>query len=100
MRKHHYKLRNKVWLYKGMAGWHFVNVPKKQSAEIKKLYGTLTRGWGSVPVLATVGNTNWKTSIFPDSKSGSFLLPLKAEVRKKENVTSGKTIIFFLEILL
>ncbi len=100
MRKHHYQLKNKVWLYPGMAGWHFVNVPKKQSDEIKKLYGTLTRGWGSVPVTATIGSTSWNTSIFPDKKSGSYLLPLKAEVRKKEQISSGNIVTFTLEIML
>jgi hypothetical protein len=83
-----------------MAGWHFVNVPKKQSNEIKKLYGTLTHAWGAVPVAVTICNTRWKTSIFPDKKSGSYLLPLKAEVRKKEQVFAGDTIIFTLDIML
>jgi hypothetical protein len=46
----------------------------------------------------TIGQTVWKTSIFPDSKSGSYLLPLKAEVRKKEKIGVGDTLTFSIEI--
>lgn len=92
MLKHEYKIRAKVWLYPGPASWHFVTIPKKQSRDIKKSFGELARGWGSLPVQVTVGKTSWKTSIFPDKKSGAYLLPLKAEVRKKEDIDAGDTI--------
>lgn len=91
-------MKVKVWLYPGMSGWHFVTVPKKQSREITWRFGAMGRGWGSLPVLVTVGNTSWKTSIFPDKKAGAYLLPLKAEVRKKENITAGKTITVVVDI--
>jgi hypothetical protein len=94
-----YKMRAKVWLYKGMAGWHFVTLPKKQSAQIKKAFGSMKRGWGSLPVLATIGKTRWKTSIFPDKKSQSYLLPLKADVRKRERMIAGDTITCFIEVI-
>ena len=91
-----------------MAGWHFLSVPKKQSEEIKKMFGAMKRGWGSLPVEVTVGKTSWKTSIFPasakasagrpDKKSGVYLLPLKADVRKKEGISVGDTISFLLKI--
>ena len=45
-------------------------------------------GFGSVPVIVMIGKTRWKTSIFPDKRSGTYLLPIKAEVRKKENIMS------------
>ena len=98
MKKPIYKIRTKVWLYAGMAGWHFVNLPKNQSKEIKKLFGVMAAGWGSLPVIVTIGKTSWKTSIFPDKKSGTYLLPLKAEVRKKEKIVNGDTINFSIEI--
>ena len=82
-----------------MAGWHFVSVPKKQSEGIKKSFGTPKRGWGSIPVIVTIGKTTWKTSIFPDKQSNGYLLPLKSEVRKKEQIFSGDTILFAIQIL-
>ena len=81
-----------------MAGWHFLSVPKKDSEDIKKRFGKKQRGWGSLPVVVTLGKTVWKTSIFPDKKSGSYLLPLKADVRKKEGIFSGDKVSFSIEI--
>jgi hypothetical protein len=93
-----YKIRSEVWLYPGMAGWHFVSIPKKQSEDIKKKFGKKAKGWGSIPISVTLGKTNWKTSIFPDKKSGMYLLPLKARVRKKEGVVNGDVVVFIIEI--
>ncbi len=95
---HQYKLQGKVWLYQGKAAWHFVTLPKKQSAAISRFFGSLKRGWGSLPVVVTIGRTSWKTSIFPDSKAGAYILPLKAEVREKERIRSGDTIRFRIEV--
>ena len=92
------KIKSKVFLYPGMAGWHFLDVPKKQSEEIKKSFGTPRRGWGSIPVTVTIGKTKWKTSIFPDKQSGGYLLPLKSEVRKMEQIFSEDKISFSLVI--
>jgi hypothetical protein len=44
-------------------------------------------------VSAAIGNTTWKTSIFPDSKAGAYLLPVKAEVRKKEKIEAGSSVL-------
>ncbi|MBP6945850.1 MAG: DUF1905 domain-containing protein [Candidatus Pacebacteria bacterium] len=93
-----YKVKSKIWLYPGMAGWHFVSIDKKQSEEIKKKFGSMKRGWGSLPAVVTLGKTVWRTSIFPDTKAGAYLLPLKAEVRKKEGVYADESISFSIEI--
>lgn len=87
-----YKLRSKVWVYPGMAAWRFIGIPEKIGAEIKKRFGVHARGWGSLPVSATIGHTTWDTSIFPDKKSGSYLLPLKAAVRKAEGIDYDSTV--------
>ena len=87
-----FTFKAKVWLYAGDSAWHFVSVPVKIAKQIKSLYAGLERGWGSFPVVVTIGTTTWKTSIFPDKKTGTFLLPIKAEVRKKENISVGKTV--------
>jgi hypothetical protein len=94
------QFKSKVWLYPGMAGWHFLSLPKKESAAIKKAYGGLARGWGSLPVEVQVGGSKWKTSIFPDSKTGTYLLPLKSQVRKKEKIEARQTVKVKLEILI
>jgi hypothetical protein len=57
-------------------------------------------GWGSIRVEATIGGSTWKTSIFPDSKSGTFLLPVKAQVRKQEGISAGDRVRLTIEIAL
>jgi hypothetical protein len=94
-----FTIRAKVWLYPSAeARWHFITVPKKQSAQIRERFGSAARGWGSLPVQGTLGKTTWKTSIFPDKKAGAYLLPLKAAVRKNEGCGVGDTIELHLEI--
>ncbi len=94
-----YKIRASVWRYEGFGGWHFVNIPAKQSTMIRALYSVAARPFGSIPVLVTIGKTEWKTSLFPDKKSNSYLLAIKADVRKKENIENGDTIAVKVQIL-
>jgi len=90
--KNKYTIRSEVWLYPGMLGWHFVGVPKKESEQIKKNFGAHAKGWGSIPVRVTLGKSTWNTSIFPDKRSGTYLLPLKAKVRKDEEIFADDTV--------
>ncbi len=91
-------MRAEVILYPGMAGWHMIYLPKKEAGVIKKSFGALHRGWGSLPVLATLGKTRWRTSIFFDKRNDTYILPLKTEVRKKEGVFARDQVQFTLEI--
>ena len=78
---------------------YLVSVPRDLSEEIKEISEGLTNGWGSLKVEATIGSTVWRTSIFPDSKSGLFDLPLKAEVRKKNNLEAATLVKVHLNVL-
>ena len=85
-------------VYPGMSAWRFLVLPKKESGEIKERYGKSARGWGSLPVSASIGKTEWKTSIFPDKKSGTYLLPLKAKVRKAEDIFDDDSVQFVIKL--
>src|SRR3989344_4513748 len=94
-----YQVKGKVWLWPGdVSAWHFVQVDKKTSERIREKHANVRRGFGSVRVEAAIGKTTWKTSIFPDKRSGTYLLPLKASVRRAEAISEGDTIAFTLEI--
>ncbi len=93
-----YTFTAKLWLYPGHAGWVFATVPKKETVRIKELTKGLKRGWGSVPVSVTLGKTTWNTSIFPDNRSGTYLLPVKALVRKKEEVMEDDVVLISISI--
>lgn len=100
MTKKVFMLQGTVWLYPGeSANWHFVALPKRESEEIKKTFGVNSPGWGSLPVEAKIGETSWKTSIFPDKRSQGYLLPLKAAVRYKENIHDGDKISFVITVV-
>lgn len=79
-----------LWLWNGKGAWHFVTLPVDDSQIIRM--AVPRRGWGSVRVKARIGETSWATSIFPDSKSGAYLLPVKAEVRKAEGIAPGDAV--------
>ena len=94
-----YKVRSKVVLWPGEQGaWHFAYVDKKQSALIRERYKGPRRGFGGIRVAVTLGKTKWETSIFPDSKRGAYLLPVKADVRKKEKFAAGDKVTVKLKI--
>jgi hypothetical protein len=83
-----YDFSAELWRHTGTAAWHFVTLPKDVSMRIRKLTGG-SLNFGSLRVTARIGKTSWRTSVFYDTKAGSFLLPVKAEVRRKEGVSSG-----------
>ena len=76
-----------LWLWSGKGAWHFVTLPRDEAAVIR--VAVPRRGFGSVRVSACIGETRWSTSIFPDQKSGSYLLPVKAEVRRRQAISPG-----------
>ncbi len=92
-------MKEKVFVYPSeVAAWHFIPITKKVGQEIKERYNSLQRGFGSLPVQVAIGNTIWSTSIFPDKYSGSYILPLKASVRKKEEIEVGDLVTFTISV--
>jgi hypothetical protein len=93
-----YEFQAEIWRYPGeTAAWYFVTLPKEVADGIRRMTGPL-KGWGSVRVTATTGATTWRTSLFPEARSGSFLLPVKAEVRRREGLEPGQPRPFAVEL--
>ena len=85
-----YKFSSKIWEFNEKKGtWYFVTVPDEQATEIRMLTSGVKRGFNSVRVEATIGSSKWKTSIFVYSKDKSYVLPIKKEVREKEQIHTG-----------
>lgn len=78
-----------LWRYQGDAAWFFVTVPQGVSDAIRDEVTRPPRGFGSVRVQATIGATTWATSVFPQAKEGTFLLPVKKAVRTAERIDEG-----------
>lgn len=90
------EFNGEIWFWRGPAPWFFVTVPEKQSRELKAISGSVTYGWGVIPVLVQIGNTEFKTSLFP--KDDLYLVPIKASVRKAENIEEGDEVTLRLEV--
>lgn len=100
MKRKTYHMTEKMFLYPGKtAAWHFLPVTKQIGQNIREIHAPTHRGFGSLPVEVTVGKTTWRTSIFPDKSSGSYLLPVKAVVRKAEDIQVGERVSFSLRIV-
>ena len=89
-----------LWLHSGESGWHFVTLPADTADDIEELAAGRARGFGSVPVRGTIGATSWTTSLFPSSSAGSYVLPVKAPVRRAEELTAGDEVEITVELAL
>lgn len=86
----HYTFSAEVWKYSGTNGWYFVSLPLELSQEIRNSHQWQEEGWGRLKAVARIGNTEWKTAIWFDTKQQTYLLPLKAQVRKNEGIRIGR----------
>lgn len=72
--------------------WYFASLPKKISEEIRRAHKGDEEGWGRLKAMVRIGNSEWKTAIWFDKKHETYLLPVKAEIRKKENLAVDQVI--------
>jgi hypothetical protein len=95
-----YRTRAKLWRYAGAkASWYFFTLPQRVAREIRLVdAGPRRQGFGSLRVEATVGATSWSTSIFPSASHETYLLPVKASVRKAEKLAEGRTVSLQVEV--
>ena len=91
---------------KSAGSWHFLTIDGENgdaltaTALMRRLEG-LGRGWGSLQVRVTVGETQWQTSVFPQKNpagQATWLLPVKLAVRKAEALAEGDPVAVSLEL--
>jgi hypothetical protein len=92
----HIEFDGKIWFWQGPAPWYFVTVPEQHSNDLKAIVGMVTYGWGMIPVTVRIGKTQWTTSLFP--KDGRYIVPIKASVRKAEDLDEGDNVAVWLEV--
>lgn len=76
--------------WRGPAPFIFVPVPPEICEDIKAISSRVTYGWGVIPARVRIGETEYKTSIFP--KNGGYLVPVKVAVQRAEQVGLGDTV--------
>jgi hypothetical protein len=90
-----------IWLWsEGKGSWHFLTVPPDHAVEIRLLAQAAgpRRGFGSVRVAATIAGVTWRTSIFPQ-KSGGYIMPIKADVRRRAGIAAGDEVTVSLDLV-
>lgn len=87
-----YAFSSTVWQHAATGGWYFVSLPKAISAEIRQHLKWQEEGWGRIKAEAKIRKSQWQTAIWFDSKHQTYLLPIKAEIRKKESIEKDQSI--------
>lgn len=94
-----------LWRWAGPSGsgtWHFITIggaageALSATALMRRLEGA-GRGFGSLKVTATIGDSRWQTSVFP-SRAEGWMLPVKAAVRKAEGISDGDEVELVLDV--
>ena len=80
-----------IWESRRADTWVFVSLPTSVSDQIRERADGPRRGFGSVPVWATVRSSRWRTSIFPDGPRKCYRLGVTRAVRKAEGLRIGDT---------
>lgn len=75
-----------MWKHNSPGGWYFISLPETISKEIRENLKWQEEGWGRMKASAEIGEYKWDTAIWFDTKRGTYILPIKAEIRKKSQL--------------
>ncbi len=96
-----------LWMWhsaEGTGSWHFLTIAGDEGQAIRdhevmrRLELGSGRGFGSVKVIARIGTSEWRTSVFPSKESKGWLLPVKKAIRKAEDLAEGDEVTVELEL--
>ena len=85
-----WEFEGSILYWRGPAPFYFVPLADEVVDDLAPVANEVTYGWGCIPVEATIGDTDFTTSLFP--KDGGFLLPVKVAVRRAEGVDEGDVV--------
>lgn len=94
-----FEFQAELWRWEARTdSWVFAALPEHVSDEIADL-PLPPAGFGSVKVEVTLGGSRWSTSIFPDAGRRTYVVPVKAAVRRAEQVDVGDVVRIGIETL-
>jgi hypothetical protein len=94
-----YTFRATLWRWSANASWVFLTVPPEASDEIDDHRGASARGFGAIKVKVRIGASAWRTSIFPSTAHGGYVLPVKKAVRIAEGVGVDDDVTVLLDVI-
>ena len=68
-------------------------------ARLHRLEFGRQRGFGSVKVIARTGETEWKSSVFPQQKQSEWILLVSKKVMRAEDLAEGDPVTLLLKLL-
>jgi len=79
------------------AAWYFLTIEgdAADAVRVAAMTGQWLdgrRGFGSARVEARIGDSIWKTSVFPHRESGGWLLPVKSAIRRAERLVEDEAV--------
>ena len=78
-----------LWEWESKTSWYFFSLPEDDADDIDERFGRTAGGFGSIRVEVTIGDTTWRTSLFPSTSEKTYVLPIKKAVRKAEDLKDG-----------
>jgi hypothetical protein len=82
--------------WRGPAPFFYARLPAEAAAEITRIRKLVTYGWGVIPAEVVINGVRFTTSLFP--KDETYLLPLKASVRKEIGVTVDDVVAVWMQV--
>lgn len=86
-----WSFEGELFRWEGDSAWYFVRLPAEVAEDVRE-HAPPRTGFGSMRVTVTIGESRWQTSLFPESRTGSFLLPVKQQVRRANGVDAGDAV--------
>ncbi len=84
---------------KQTASRHFITVPKDIADPIRDSYKSIRRKGVSIPIQARVGFLTRNTSMFYSKHHQTYILPIKADIRKQLRIKTNDHIYINITIL-
>jgi hypothetical protein len=88
-----FQFEAQMWADEGRGAWHFITVPAELSDKIRAARSANA----ARKVEARIGNSRWSTALFPHDET--YVLPVKADVRRREAITAGDRVQASIEVV-
>jgi hypothetical protein len=93
----------RIWRGEGHGGYGYVVIGDASAEAIRahelmrRLEFGKRRGFGSVKVTARIGESEWRSSVFPQ-KTGGWVLLVKKAIQRAEDLAEGEPVTCELEL--
>lgn len=91
-------IKQKIWIWPtSTAPWFFVYIDGQVLKNILKV--AKKHHMGMIRVEAKIGKTSWQTSLFPHKKEHCYIMPIKKQIREKEDIWDGDMVSISLKLM-